>query len=58
VRVETLLTARSQATFKRDFAKADAVRAQLAAAGVEVVDKPGGLSEALITEAFDPDLLG
>ena len=58
VRVETLLTARSQAKFKRDFAKADAVRAQLAAAGVEVVDKPGGLSEAVITEAFDPDLLG
>ena len=58
VRVEALLTARSQAKFKRDFAKADAVRAQLAAAGVEVVDKPGGLSEAVITEAFDPDLLG
>ena len=58
VRVEALLTARSQAKFKRDFTKADAVRAQLAAAGVEVVDKPGGLSEALITEAFDPDLLG
>ena len=57
VRVEALLTARSQAKFKRDFAKADAVRAQLAAAGVEVVDKPGGLSEAVITEAFDPDLL-
>ena len=58
VRVEALLTARSQAKFKSDFTKADAVRAQLAAAGVEVVDKPGGLSEALITEAFDPDLLG
>ena len=58
VRVEALLTARSQAKFKRDFAKADAVRAKLAAAGVEVVDKPGGLSEAVITEAFDPDLLG
>ena len=57
VRVEALLTARSQAKFKRDFAKADAVRAKLAAAGVEVVDKPGGLSEAVITEAFDPDLL-
>ena len=58
VRVEALLTARSQAKFKRDFAKADAVRAQLAAAGVEVVDKPGGLSEAVITAAFDPELLG
>ena len=57
VRVEALLTARSQAKADRDFAKADSVRARLAAAGVEVLDKTGGLSEAVITEAFDPDLL-
>jgi len=57
VRIEALLTDRSQAKADRNFAKADAVRAQLEAAGIEVVDKPGGLSEAVITEAFDPDLL-
>jgi cysteinyl-tRNA synthetase len=58
VRIEALLTSRSQAKAYRDFAKADRVRAQLEAAGIEVVDKPDGQSEAVITEAFDPDLLG
>jgi len=58
VRIEALLTSRSQAKAYRDFAKADRVRAQLEAAGIEVVDKPDGQSVAVITEAFDPDLLG
>ena len=58
LRVETLIEARRQAKAARDFAAADAIRAQLSAAGVEVVDKPGGLSEAVITDAFNPDLLG
>jgi cysteinyl-tRNA synthetase len=55
--VEALVEARRQAKASRDFAAADAIRAQLSAAGVEVVDKPGGLSEAVITEVFNPDLL-
>ena len=58
LRVEALIEARRQAKAARDFAAADAIRGQLSAAGVEVVDKPGGLSEAVITEAFNPDLLG
>jgi cysteinyl-tRNA synthetase len=58
LRVEALIEARRQAKAARDFAAADAIREQLSAAGVEVVDKPGGLSEAVITEAFNPDLLG
>ena len=58
VRIKELLAARSQAKADRDFAKADTVRAQLAAAGIEIVDKPGGLSEAVITNSFNADLLG
>jgi len=58
LQVQALIEARRQAKAARDFAAADAIRAQLSAAGVEVVDKPGGLSEAVITEAFNPDLLG
>jgi len=57
LRVEALVEARRQAKASRDFAAADAIRAQLSAAGVEVVDKPGGLSEVVITEVFNPDLL-
>jgi cysteinyl-tRNA synthetase len=56
--VEALIEASRQAKAARNFAAADAIRAQLSAAGVEVVDKPGGLSEAVITDAFNPDLLG
>jgi cysteinyl-tRNA synthetase len=58
LQVQALIEARRQAKAARDFAGADAIRARLSAAGVEVVDKPGGLSEAVITEAFNPDLLG
>ena len=57
-RVEVLMDARRQAKAHHDYAKADAVRAQLVQAGVEIVDKPGGLSEAIITNAFNADLLG
>jgi len=56
-RVEALMDARRQAKADHDYAKADAVRAQLVQAGVEVVDKPGGLSEAMITNTFNADLL-
>ena len=58
LRVEALMEERRQAKAARDFAAADAIRKRLSAAGVELVDKPGGLSEAVITEAFNPDLLG
>ncbi len=40
--VETLLAARSEARTAKDFAKADAVRAELAALGVTVRDTPDG----------------
>ncbi len=56
-RIDALISARNQAKIDRDFAKADMVRAQLAIAGVQVVDKPGGLSEAVITGSFNPELL-
>ena len=58
VRIEALLTSRSQAKAYRDFAKADRVRAQLEAAGIEVVDQPGGLSRAVFSSVFDPEKLG
>ena len=57
-RVEALMDVRRQAKADHDYAKADNVRAQLVQAGVEIVDKPGGLSEALITNTFNADLLG
>jgi cysteinyl-tRNA synthetase len=39
---QALLTARNEARAARDWARADALRDQLAAAGVEVKDGPGG----------------
>ena len=41
-RVEALMTARAEARVAKDFAKADEVRAELAALGVGVRDNPGG----------------
>ena len=40
--IEALLAARTEARAERDFARADAIRADLAGAGVEVADTPEG----------------
>jgi cysteinyl-tRNA synthetase len=47
--IQNLVEARSAAKAERDFAKADAIRDKLSAAGVEVIDKPNGISETIIT---------
>lgn len=43
--VEALLTERAQAKAGRDFARADAIRAELRAAGIELEDRPGGQTQ-------------
>ncbi len=53
-RIEALLAARAAARAARDFARADAIRDALAAAGVEVRDRPGGASEWKPGPGFDP----
>ena len=40
--IEALLAARTEARAERDFARADAIRSDLADAGVEVADTPEG----------------
>ncbi len=57
-RVESLLALRTKAKVNRDFLKADLIRSQLLAAGIEVVDQPGGLSRAVFSSVFDPEKLG
>lgn len=43
--VETLITERNAAKKAKDFARADAIRKELEAAGVVLEDKPGGVTE-------------
>lgn len=52
-RIEALLKARAEARAAKDFAKADAIRKGLDAAGVVVMDRPGGPSEWSLTPEFD-----
>ena len=47
--IQNLVEARSAAKAGHNFAKADAIRDKLSAAGVEVIDKPNGISETIIT---------
>ncbi|MEO1000687.1 MAG: cysteine--tRNA ligase, partial [Pseudomonadota bacterium] len=51
--IEALLAARAAARQAKDFARADALRDGLAAAGVEVQDRPGGADWSL-GPGFDP----
>ena len=42
--IEALIEERRQAKANRDFNRADAIRAQLQEKGIELVDKPGGVT--------------
>ena len=43
--IEALVQARAQAKKDKQFAQADAIREQLRQAGIELEDKPGGLTQ-------------
>ncbi|MEN9540931.1 MAG: hypothetical protein RLZZ459_1022, partial [Cyanobacteriota bacterium] len=45
--IEAQIEARRQAKASRDFAAADRIRNDLAAQGIELIDKPGGVTEWL-----------
>ena len=53
-KVMNLLRLREKARATRDFARADAIREALTAAGVKVMDRAGALSEWEIGPDFDP----
>ncbi len=52
-RIEALLEARAEARKARDFARADAIRAALDAAGVVVMDRPGAATHWQLSPGFD-----
>jgi cysteinyl-tRNA synthetase len=56
-RIEELLKAREDARVSRDFARADAIRDGLAAAGVKVKDQRGEASNWELGPDFDPSKL-
>jgi len=43
--IDTAIAARKAAKAAKDYAQADRIRAELAAQGVELIDKPGGVTE-------------
>ena len=52
--IERLLADRLEARKSKDFARADAIRAQLDAAGVVVMDRPNAPTDWKLTPNFDP----
>ena len=53
--IQNLVEARLVAKADRDFAKADEIRDKLSAAGIEIIDKPNGISEIIITSRLNLD---
>ena len=53
--IQNLVEARLVAKADRDFAKADEIRNKLSAAGIEIIDKPNGISEIIITSRLNLD---
>jgi cysteinyl-tRNA synthetase len=45
VDIEAAISARKAAKQAKDFAEADRIRDQLSAQGIELIDKPGGITE-------------
>ena len=53
--IQNLVEARSVAKADRDYATADEIRDKLSAAGIEIIDKPNGISEIIITSRLNLD---